>query len=62
MFEKLVTASEAMGRARPALMPALEGCPDCGTVRMVAAPALDACPGCGKGHMLLDGLPARVPG
>lgn len=51
MFEQAIRASEAMlESARPspsALIPALSGCADCGTMHMIAAPVLGLCDGCG---------------
>lgn len=65
MLSQLETASRALREAsdRPgtlqALLPALSGCPDCGTLRMIASPApLGTCPGCGAD---LQVIPASYP-
>jgi len=59
MFENAARASEALRLAaaepsfRP-LMPALSGCPDCGTAQTIAAPSLGICVGCGADVAVLD--------
>ena len=59
MVDDVTRASEALRRAaadasfRP-LIPALSGCPTCGTVIMVAAPVLTTCLGCGDVVAVLD--------
>lgn len=51
MFEHVVQVSEASrqgaGEMRGRLIPALQGCPECRTMRMIAAPALGTCVDCG---------------
>jgi uncharacterized protein (DUF983 family) len=57
MWEQAVQASEATRqaaqRSNVALIPALSGCPDCGTTQMIAAPALSTCEDCGRGLTVL---------
>jgi hypothetical protein len=48
MFARLIATSEALAAARPSLLPALEGCPDCGIVAQIAAPRPGTCPDCGS--------------
>jgi hypothetical protein len=58
MFEQAVQASEATRQAAQhsngALIPALSGCPACGTARMITAPALSTCGDCGRELTVLD--------
>jgi hypothetical protein len=58
MIEQSVQASEATRQAAQhsngALIPALSGCPACGTTQMIAAPALSTCEDCGRELTVLD--------
>lgn len=49
MFDQIVQVSEAFRQSagQMRLMPALQGCRDCGTTHMIAAPALRTCADCG---------------
>jgi hypothetical protein len=57
MFEQLVQVSEAtrlgMGASAGSIAPALCGCIQCGTRRMIAAPTLGACEDCGSDLQVL---------
>jgi|SwirhirootsSR3_FD_contig_31_2694194_length_449_multi_2_in_0_out_0_2 hypothetical protein len=57
MFGILVEASEAtrlsMGTSSASIVPALSGCVQCGTRRMIAAPVLGTCEGCGSSLQVL---------
>jgi hypothetical protein len=57
MFESLVQASEAMrlgaGAAAGSITPALCGCIQCGTRRLIAAPVLGSCEDCGQDLQVL---------
>jgi hypothetical protein len=59
MFARLVATSEALAAARPSLMPALEGCPECGLVAQIAAPRPGTCPDCGSTLCLRRPFPVR---
>jgi hypothetical protein len=58
MFQQAFQASEATRQAAQqsngVLIPALSGCPACGTTQMIAAPALSACEDCGRELTVLD--------
>jgi hypothetical protein len=57
MFDSLVQASEAMrlgaGTATGSIAPALCGCVQCGTRRLIAAPTLGSCDDCGADLQVL---------
>lgn len=50
MFERIVAASEALGKGARTLMPALSTCPRCESVAMIAGPAMPRCQTCGVEH------------
>jgi len=60
MTSQIEAASRALYMERPAaLIPALFGCPDCGTAHMIASPApLGTCPDCGSDLKVLSAPPA----
>lgn len=62
MVSQIEAASRALHEAAAPLMPALCGCPNCGTVRMISAP-VRSCSGCGAGLEVLpaSGLAVRAP-
>ena len=54
MFDQAVRAGEAQREGgASALIPALMGCLDCGTVEMIASPALGTCADCGTAFSVL---------
>ena len=57
-MNQIETAGEAMRDSldlrRGTPLPALSGCPECGTVRMIAAPALGRCGDCGRDLAVLS--------
>ena len=64
MFDQLVQASAAMQESAgiTGLVPALCGCIQCGTRRMIAAPVLGPCQTCGSDMRVLGPEPGkRVP-
>jgi hypothetical protein len=56
MFDELMRASAAMQESAGAagLVPALCGCVQCGTRRMIAAPVLVPCQTCGSDMQVLE--------
>jgi uncharacterized protein (DUF983 family) len=58
MFDQAVQFSEAFrqgeGQMQGLLIPALKGCPHCGTTRMISAPVLGMCDDCGDELKVLD--------
>ncbi|HEX2134491.1 MAG TPA: hypothetical protein VHG30_01090 [Microvirga sp.] len=54
MFDQAVRAGEAQREGgASALIPALMGCLECGTVEMIAAPVLGTCAACGAAFSVL---------
>jgi uncharacterized protein (DUF983 family) len=58
MFDQAVQFSEAFrqgaGQMQRLLIPALKGCPHCGTAQMISAPVLGMCDDCGAELKVLD--------
>ncbi len=54
MLDQAVQAGEAVRHSGAvALIPALHGCVDCGTVAMISGPVMGVCEDCGVEHTLI---------
>jgi rubrerythrin len=53
MTDRIARTSQALASVQKPLLPAFEGCPECGTVLQIAAPRLGHCPVCGSMHRVL---------
>jgi hypothetical protein len=62
MLERLVLASEAMRAAGASLLPAMSGCRNCGTMRVIASPVLGVCPDCGDEFTVLPAESSSIRG
>jgi len=59
MASQIEAASRALYRTAAPVTPALCGCPNCGTVRVIATPAR-SCSGCGADLEMLPATGAAV--